>query len=78
MAQARRCARQPKKWAAKNVKDKCKSGQSTNLGVLRSKIRSKSNSRRIEYEEGNSATDCKERFWNQKNFHKCGALNLDT
>ena len=47
---ARRCARRPKKWAAKNAKDRCKCGQSTNLGVLRSKIRCESNSRRIEYE----------------------------
>jgi len=47
---ARRCARQPKKWPAKNAKDKCKCGQSMNLGALRSKIRCKSNRRRIEYE----------------------------
>ena len=38
MAQAvqgrvRRCARRPKKWAAKNAKDRCKCGQSTNLGA---------------------------------------------
>jgi len=46
-----RCARQPKKWAAKNAKDRCKCGQrqSTNLGALRSKSRCESNSRRIEY-----------------------------
>jgi len=36
---ARRCARGPKKWAAKNAKDRCKCGQSMNHGVLRSKIR---------------------------------------
>ena len=36
---ARRCARWPKKWAAKNAKDRCKCGQSTNLGALRSKSR---------------------------------------
>jgi len=47
---ARRCARQPKKWAAKNAKDKCQRGQSMNLGVLRSKIGCESNNRRIEYE----------------------------
>jgi len=47
---ARRCARRPKKWAAKNAKDRCKCGQSTNLSALRSKIRCESNSRRIEYE----------------------------
>jgi len=47
---ARKYARLPKKWAAKNVKDRCKCGQSTNLGALRSKIRYESNSRRIEYE----------------------------
>ena len=47
---ARRCARRPKKWAAKNAKDRCKCGQSTNFGVLRSKIMCESNSRRIEYE----------------------------
>jgi histone-lysine N-methyltransferase SETMAR len=35
---ARRCARRTKKWAAKSAKDSCKCGQSTNLGVLRSKI----------------------------------------
>jgi len=45
-----RYARRPKKWAAKNAKDRCKCGQSTNLGVLRLKIRCASNSRRIEYE----------------------------
>ena len=35
----RRCARRPKKWAAKNAKDRCKCGQSRNLGALRLKIR---------------------------------------
>jgi len=49
---ARRCARRPKKWAAKNAKDRFKCGQSTNLDALRSKIRCESNSRRIEYEYG--------------------------
>ena len=49
-----------------------------NLGALRSKSRCESNSRRIEYEQGNSATDCKVRFGNEKNFCKNGALNLDT
>jgi len=49
MAQAvqgrvRRCARQLKKWAAKNTKDRCKCGQSTNLGALRLKSRCESNS----------------------------------
>jgi hypothetical protein len=39
-----------KKWAVKNSEDRCKCGQSTSLGALRSKIRSESNSRRIEYE----------------------------
>ena len=71
-------ARQPKKWAAKNTKDRCKCGQSTNLGALKSKSRCESNSRRIEYEQGNSVTDCKGRFGNEKNFHKNGASNLDT
>ena len=42
--------RRPKKWAAKNAKDSCKCGHSTNLGALRSKIRCESNSRRVEYE----------------------------
>jgi hypothetical protein len=55
MAQAvqgrvRRCARGLKKWAAKNSEDRCKCGQSMNLGALRLKIRCESNSRRIEYE----------------------------
>jgi hypothetical protein len=36
--------------AAKNAKDRCKCGQSTNLGALRSKIRRATNRRRIEYE----------------------------
>ena len=49
---ARKYARRPKKWAAKNAKDRCKCGQSTNFGALRSKIRCESNSRRIEYEYG--------------------------
>jgi hypothetical protein len=53
MAQAvqgrvRRCARQPKKWAAKNAKDRCKCGKITDLDALRSKIRCESNSRRNE------------------------------
>jgi hypothetical protein len=53
MAQAvqgrtRRCARGPQKWAAKKTKDRCKCGQSTNLGALRSKIRFESYSRRIQ------------------------------
>ena len=64
---ARRCARRPKKWAAKNARDRCKCGQSTNVGELKSKIRCESNSRRIEYEYINSATDCKGRFENEKN-----------
>jgi len=63
---ARRCATRPKKWAAKNSKDRRKCGQSANLGELRSKIRCESNSRRTEYEQGNSATDCKGRFGNEK------------
>ena len=42
---ARRFSRPPKKWAAKNVIDGCKCGQSTNLGALRLKIRCESNSR---------------------------------
>jgi hypothetical protein len=75
---ARRCARRPKKWAAKNAKDGCKRGQSTNLGALRSKIRCEGNSRRIEYEWVNSATDCKGRFGNEKNFCKNGASNVGT
>ena len=41
-------------------------------------IRCESNRRRTEYEQGNSATDCKEKFGNEKNFHINGALNLDT
>jgi len=45
-----RCARQSKKWAAKNAQDRCKGGQSMNLGVLRLKSRCESNSRIIEYE----------------------------
>jgi hypothetical protein len=43
---AGKCVRWPKKWAAKNAKDRCKRGHSTNLGALRSKIRSETNSRR--------------------------------
>jgi hypothetical protein len=46
----RRCARHPKKWAVKNAMERCKCGQSTNLGVLRSRGRCESNSRRTEYE----------------------------
>ena len=70
--QDNRRSRQPKTQRT----DKC--GQSANLGVLRSKIRCKSNSIRIEYEQGNSATDCKGRFGNEKNFRKNGASSLDT
>jgi hypothetical protein len=46
---ARKCARWPKKWAAENTMDRCKCGQSTNLGELRSKIRSETTTRRTEY-----------------------------
>ena len=75
---ARRCATRPKKWAAKNAKDRCKCGQSTNLGVLGSKRRCESNRRIIEYEQGNSATGCKGRFGIEKNLCKNGDSNLDT
>ena len=34
-----RCARRPKKWAAKNTKDRSKCGQSTNLGTRRLGVR---------------------------------------
>jgi hypothetical protein len=39
IGRSRRCARLSKKWAAKNAKERCKCGQSTNLGAFRSKIR---------------------------------------
>jgi hypothetical protein len=39
----------PKKWAAKNAKDRFRYGQSTNLGGFRLKIRCETNSRRTEY-----------------------------
>jgi hypothetical protein len=39
-----------KKWAAKNAKDRCKCGESTNLGTLRLKIGCDTYTRRIEYE----------------------------
>ena len=61
---ARKCARRFKKWEAKNAKDRCKCGQSTNLGALRSKSRCESNSRRTDYEQGNSMTDFKGNFGN--------------
>jgi hypothetical protein len=48
-----------------------------NLGVLRSKVRCETNSKRIEYEQGNSATDYYGGFGNWKNFRKGGALILD-
>jgi hypothetical protein len=47
---ARSCERRPKKWEFENTKDRCKCGQNTNLGTLRSKGMCESNSRRIEYE----------------------------
>ena len=75
---ARWCARRPKKWAAENAKDRFKCGQCTNLGALRWKIKCDSNSRRLEYEKGNSVTNCKGRFGNEKNFRKNGASNFDT
>jgi hypothetical protein len=46
----RRCGSRPKKWAARNAKDRCICGQSMNLGALRSKGRCDSNIKRIEYE----------------------------
>jgi len=73
---ARRCARRPTKRAVKNAKDRCKCGQSMNLGGLRSKNTCESNSRRIEYEQGNSATDGKGRFGSENIFRKNGASNL--
>ena len=77
------------KEGRENVQDDPRSGQPktqrtdanldiTNLGALRSKIGCESNGRRIEYEKGNSATDCKGKFGNEKNFRKNGASNLDT
>jgi hypothetical protein len=39
----RRCAKLPKKWAAKNGMDRCKCGQIMKLSALRSKIRRESN-----------------------------------
>jgi hypothetical protein len=42
---------------SQNAKDICKRGQSTNPGVLRSKIRCGTNGRCTECEYGNSATD---------------------
>jgi hypothetical protein len=62
---------------SKSAKDSCKCGQSTNLGALRTKIRSMTNSRRIEYEQENSATDYYGWFGNKKTFRKVGAPNLD-
>jgi len=73
----RKCARRPKNRAAKNAKDRCKCGQITNLDTLRSEIGCESNSR-IAFEYGNSATDCKGRFGNEKIFRKNGGSNLDT
>jgi hypothetical protein len=58
-------------------KDICKCGQSQNLGALRSKIRCENNSRRLEYEYGNSATDYCGGFGNQKICGKDRASNLD-
>jgi hypothetical protein len=43
-------AGQPKNWAAKNAKNICKCGHSTNLGAFRSKGRCESNCRKFEYE----------------------------
>jgi hypothetical protein len=71
---ARRCARGPKKWAAKNTKDRSKCGQSTNLGAPISKIRCLTNSR-TEYEQEDSTTYYYRGLGNVKNFH--GASNLD-
>ena len=68
----------PRSGQSKKAKDRCKCGQSTNLSALRLKIRCENNSRRIEYEKRNSATDCKGRFGNEKKFRKNGASNLDT
>jgi hypothetical protein len=39
-----------KEVSSKNAKDRCKYGQSTNLGAFRSKMRYQSNSRKIECE----------------------------
>jgi hypothetical protein len=44
-----RCARWPKKWAAKTKKERYKCEQSTDLGALRSKIRCETKRRRTEY-----------------------------
>ena len=74
---ARRCKRRPKRWADRNAKGRCLCGQSTNLDVLRSKSRCESNSRRTEYEKGESVT-YKGRFGNEKNFRKNVVSNIDT
>jgi hypothetical protein len=51
-------------------KDRCKCGQSTNLGALTLKTRWETNCRRIYYEQGNRVTDYYGGFENEKNFHK--------
>jgi hypothetical protein len=67
--------RGPKKWAAKNTKDSCKCGQSTNFGAPISKIRCETNSR-TEYEQEDSTTYHYRGFGNVKNVCKDGASNL--
>jgi hypothetical protein len=42
----------PRSGQPKHEKDRCKCGQSTNLGALRPKIRCEINSRGTEYEQG--------------------------
>jgi hypothetical protein len=66
----------PKKWVAKNAKDRFKCGRNMNLGAPRSNIMCGANNRRIEYEQENNSTDYFGGFGNDKNFRRDSAPNL--
>jgi hypothetical protein len=59
----------PRNWQAKNAKDRCKCGHSTNLGALRSKIRCEIIAEELNMNV-NSATDYYGGFGNEKYFRK--------
>jgi hypothetical protein len=73
----RRCARRPKKWAAKNAKDRCKCGQSMNLGASDRKAGVSIIAEELNMKRKTARQTVKEDLGMRKNFRKNGASNLD-
>lgn len=70
-----RARKRAQKWAAKNTKKRCKCEQSTKLDAYKLKIMCPTDSRKIEYEKGNSGTYSRRGFGNKKNFLKDATSN---